>query len=81
MRSYVFIALLMATILLIIMSSQTKTMAEMDTSHKRDKRFLLGFFSSASSKCRKKGKRCFRINSMCCSGHCKHIAFGSDRCN
>jgi hypothetical protein len=79
MRSYVFISLLIATILLIIVSSQTAT-AEMDISHKRDRRFLFGLFSSQSSYCRKQGKRCFGVNSMCCSGHCKDIHFGSDRC-
>jgi hypothetical protein len=42
---------------------------------------LFGFFSSGNSICRKKGKRCFGVNSMCCSGHCKHVIFGSDRCD
>ena len=77
MRSYAFIVLLTATILLMIMSSQTTTMAQINVPHKRDKRFLFGLFSN---KCRKEGKRCFGINSKCCSGHCKHHTLGSDRC-
>jgi len=81
MRSYVFIALSMAIILLIIMPSETRRMAEMDISHKRDKRFLFGLFSSNNSNCRKKGKRCFGVNSMCCSRHCKHSTFRSHRCD
>ncbi len=82
MRLYVLIVLSMAMILLIIMSSgTTTTIAEMEISHKRDKRLLFGFFSSGNSICRKKGKRCFGVNSMCCSGHCKHVIFGSDRCD
>jgi hypothetical protein len=82
MRSYVFIILSMAMILLMIMSSPLTTiMAKADVSHQRNKRFLFGYFSSHYSTCRKKGKRCFGVNSMCWSGHCKHIVFGSDRCS
>lgn len=70
----------MAMILLMIMSSKTATMAEIDISHHRDKRFLFGLFSSENNRCRKKGKRCLGVDSVCCSKRCKHVIMGSDRC-
>jgi hypothetical protein len=83
MRSYVFIVLSMAIILLISMSSGTTIMAEMDASHKRDKRFFFGsiYPSHKKSHCRRRRAHCYREDSKCCSGHCEGTSYFFSRCN
>ncbi|UJR15750.1 hypothetical protein I4U23_002685 [Adineta vaga] len=80
MRFNVYIILMITMILLIIMPSTTMGTTNLDVSHTRDKRFLFGWFTRDKSKCRRKGKRCFGVHSVCCSGHCANIPLRSDRC-
>ncbi len=61
-----------------IISSTTIATSEMDVPYLRTKHFLFGLFTGDKSYCQAKGRRYYGQNSMCCSGHCKHITFRSD---